>query len=145
MKLIDAIQQLDRNSPANVARYEGDLPGDDPNLPALISKLNINLCYDWDKEFSSRMRKLWLASWICTDTRVGLAVYELDGRPVAVSTQSARKNDEAIHFLSKESAEQVRKVIFELLCKEGTMPNVLDSLDSDVSPWFEGAEDTGND
>ena len=33
---------------------------------------------DWDK-FDQHFRKKWISSWVCTDTRVDLALVTLDG------------------------------------------------------------------
>jgi hypothetical protein len=62
----------------------------------------------------SRLLKHWYITWICTDTRVGLAVYTLDGVPVAVSTQQARKSEEEIEMISAQAVLNVSDYIMEL-------------------------------
>lgn len=60
--------------------------------------------------FQDALTKVFLpgATWICTDTQVGIAIYCLYQRPVIISFQSARKNDEEMYFLSESDANLVR-------------------------------------
>lgn len=68
----------------------------------------------WNKQWNERVKGYWFVRWLCTDTWVGRRVYFLDGEPLAVSHQSARKSDEYIEFVSEEMAQKCRAFIFEL-------------------------------
>lgn len=101
-------------------------------MESFASLVGIN-SYDYSEEFSQRVTKEFVASWICTDTRVGLAVYRLDGEVIAVSGQNARKSDEDIEFVSIEAAKKVRDLIISLL---EFNPPVAD-MDTELSDkWF---------
>ena len=92
---------------------------------------------DYSDEFSERVKKFFVvgANWICTDTRVGLAVYLFDGVPVAVSAQPARKSTETIEFVSVEAAKKMREYILSL--GEPTY-SVVDDLTGTLDErWFE--------
>lgn len=71
---------------------------------------------DYSEEFETRVEKFYIvgANWVCTDTRVGLAVYTFDGVPVAISAQPARKSSEDIEFISVDAAKKVREFILSL-------------------------------
>lgn len=91
---------------------------------------------DYD-EFDRHFKKHWIHSWICTDTQVGIAVLTLDGQPVAISQQPARKSDEEILFLSDEIAIKVRTVLEEL-CERIPSVRILAKLDEKIDErWFE--------
>lgn len=91
------------------------------------------LPYDWSDEFSKRMQKHFITTWYCTDTWVGLAVYALDGKIVAVSTQTARKSSEVIDFVSKEAQTLVFETVLSYVREE-----FADQVDfSDIDDrWF---------
>jgi hypothetical protein len=82
----------------------------------------------YNADFSQRVKKHWLAKWLCTDTWVGSAVFYMDDEPVAISRQSARRSDEEIEFVSKETAEKIRKYIVELTAN----PDEIKLVDMDA-------------
>lgn len=88
----------------------------------------------WSDEFAGRMVKHWVASWICTDTRVGLAVYMLDGVPVVVSSQECRKCEEVLEFATTASAALVMLAIVQYMQLEGHIGDIDEELNPD---WFE--------
>lgn len=92
---------------------------------------------DYSEEFETRVEKFFVvgANWICTDTRVGLAVYTFDGVPVAVSAQPARKSSEDIKFVTVEAAKKVRE--FMLSLNAPTLSVVDDISEPIASGWFE--------
>lgn len=111
MKWSEAIALIDPTIREPGCRYIDPIwEGDVGPFASLLEIWDIN----WSEEFSKRMLKHWVQSWICTDTRVGIAVYCLDGEVVAVSHQPARKSDEVIQFLSKPAAMQVTRVLLQL-------------------------------
>lgn len=92
------------------------------------------LPYNWSDEFSDRMRKHFVVSWYCADTWVGLAVYALDGKIVAVSSQTGRKNREVIDFISKEAQTLVFKTVLSYV--EDEFERQVDTVDID-DRWFQ--------
>lgn len=92
---------------------------------------------DYSEEFETRVEKFFVvgANWICTDTRVGLAVYTFDGVPVAVSAQPARKSSEDIKFVTVEAAKKVREFILSL--NVPTLSVVTDMSEPLDNGWFE--------
>ena len=63
---------------------------------------------------NQRFVAYWLGNHICTDTWVGLRVYFLDEKPVAISHQSSRKGDEDIEWFSEEAYLSVREYLLSL-------------------------------
>lgn len=105
------------------------------NMERIGNAVNVSGWFDYDSDFDKRLKKHWIHCWLCTDTHVGLAVYCLDGEPVAVSVQTARKCDEEIEFLSIEAIEKVRQFMLTYLSKEDPP---LANLDKEIhSGWFE--------
>lgn len=95
---------------------------------------------DYD-EFDRRFKKHWIKSWICTDSRVGIAVITLDGEPVAISSQTARKADEEIEFISEELGAKVVAAI-ETMVHKPIDTVVLVNLDASIDErWFEHESD----
>lgn len=93
----------------------------------------------WSEEFDARMKKYFApeATWVCTDTRVGLAVYFLDGEMVAVSFQNARQSDENIQFLTYADAAKVRRFLQELRAFDNCSEIPVLEGDREIhSSWF---------
>lgn len=89
----------------------------------------------WNQQWQDRVQGYWFVRWLCTDTWVGRRVYFLDGEPLAVSYQSARKSGEYIEFVSEEMAEKCRKFIFEL-AGEGEPQFAIADLDRDFEETY---------
>jgi hypothetical protein len=121
-KLRDLIYGVDR-SEANT---------DWSDMEVFAKALGMNEYYNCD--FSQRVKKHWLSKWMCTDTWVGMAAFYMDGEPVAVSRQTARKSDEEIEFISKEAAEKIRKYIVELTADPDDTK--LADLDAEVGDHY---------
>ncbi len=110
----------------------------DPSIEDLCSAADILDSWDcYPASTDNRLKKHWVHHWTCTDTWVGLAIYTLDGQPVAFSSQSGRKSREEFYFLSRESAESVRTYLVSF--KEVKMPVYpLVDLDEVIDPrWFQ--------
>jgi hypothetical protein len=89
------------------------------------------------REFDRRFNKRWIHSWICTDTEVGIAVIVLDGEPVAISEQSARKEDETIRFLSLDARTKTIAALEELTDQPESDKPILVDLDEKIDEqWF---------
>ncbi len=134
------------NTIASFATWDDLITSFDPTktIPAYPNTSNFNMFgvyIDWSEEFEDRLTKHFIneASWICTDQRVGIAVYQLDGQVVAVSTQTGRKSDEDISFVSTEAFEKVKTFILSLVRNDEDQPNLV-TMDQYVdSSWFKGA------
>jgi hypothetical protein len=123
----DALPLLDKSDPDWVSRTE------------LASALSMQISFDYNEKteaIEKRATKFWIRSWICTDTRVGLAFYFLDGEPVATSWQQGRKCDENIDFFSNEAAEKVREWLLSMA--EADQPPIADLNEQIPANWFEG-------
>jgi hypothetical protein len=94
--------------------------------------------YGWSDEFGERVKKIWIKKWLCTDTHVGLAVYQLDGETIAVSAQPARKSPEEINFISLAAAEKVRTAILDILKRDDTYDPapIVDLTEEIDNSWF---------
>ena len=77
-----------------------------------IEYLSISSDGDWNK-LQTRLNFYYFASWYCTDSYVGLGVYYLDDQPVAISSQTGRKSDENIEFVSIEAAKKLKQWFVE--------------------------------
>lgn len=104
MKLIDAINKVDR-SPKNTHNS---------CISEFCDALEITDSLGWSDVFSKRVKQHYLIKWYCTDTWVGTCVYYMDDKPIAVSTQFARKSDTNYHFISEEAADKVLTFIRSL-------------------------------
>lgn len=92
------------------------------------------LCPNWSLEFSDRMKQHYVTGWRCTDTWVGLSVYALDGKIVAVSTKTARKNYESMDFISKEACA----LVFDIVVAQVKSELVVDAPPSEIdAAWFD--------
>jgi hypothetical protein len=88
-----------------------------------------------------RVKRHWIATWICTDTQVGLSIITLDGEPVAVCSQTGRKSDEDVRFFSAEVTEKVLKVMEEFVSQSEDR-HVFANLDEEIDPyWYERSEE----
>ncbi len=125
MKLKDAIRLVDK----------GEENSTHADIDDFARAVDADTSIGWSEEWNSRVKGYWLIRWMCTDTWVGKRVYFLDDKPVAVSMQTARKSDEYIEFLDKESVELIRKFIFEL-GSEGESEVSLADLEEDVEDFY---------
>lgn len=95
------------------------------DLEAILSdEFGINTSLDYNKT-NNRVTCYWLLPWYCTDTWVGFRVYFLDDRILAMSYQSARKNDETFTFANKEVKQELKNYIISLI--EVVEENIEDS------------------
>lgn len=86
-------------------------------------------CWGYDNIFDKAVKRYWLNSWVCTDTRVGTAAYFLNNELVAVSHQQARKSDCVVQFVSNEAANKMREFILSL---EDNPQATLCNLDQEI-------------
>jgi len=131
MKLKDAIALIDVDREPS-CRYDSPVAED-----CDVSLWAAEVGYDpynfecWSEDFGKRMHKHSVYSWLCTDTVVGLFVYCLDKKPVAIASQSARKSPLEIKFIGQESYDFVKKVVGEY--QQPTELELVD-LNKEISP-----------
>lgn len=114
--LIKLVDKSDKNS------NDGDI-GD------FCQALNMQDSLGWSQRFSDEVQGYWLIKWLCTDTWVGCRVWFLDGEPVAISNQSARKNPTEIEFISQDAVDKLRKLINEIIGEEEQFTPTMANLD----------------
>lgn len=104
----------------------------DPDIELWARQFEITVPWgsDADEKLCKRMRGYWAVKWYCTDTWVGMVLYFLDGEPLAMAIQTARKNSVDVSFVSKEMAFKLRDLLYEL-CRESTPDDSLDIIDMD--------------
>lgn len=124
MKLKELIERVDRS----------ERNTDTADVEEFASMFNISM--SWERKFGERVKKHWIYNWMCTDTWVGLAAYYMDGEPVAVSFQSARKNSENIEFISKEAGYKVRDFIVSLMEPEEAPSFAVADLEEEVGAGY---------
>lgn len=118
----NAIDNLDR-SDANTWSVNSRL---------LCSCLGVHVDVEYDK-LDKRFTRHWIRSWLCTDTMVGASVYCCDGKPIAISTHAARKEDEELQFLSDEAVETTRQILLSIAVYD-VLPLV--DLNEDISNYW---------
>jgi hypothetical protein len=123
MKLSEAIYKVDRSDPQW------------PDVEIFARDLGLE-AYGLDSEFAERVKGHYLAKWMCTDTWVGTQVFYLDDEPVAISTQSGRKSDENLYFISKEAGEKVREFILSLMSEDEAQELQLADLDEEIGDHY---------
>jgi hypothetical protein len=85
-----------------------------PDLGKLEEHLMTGTFLSWNEKFEERVKAAAINEWLCTDTMVGVYAIYLDGRFVALSFQSARKNDTTYYWNSTEDAKAMREFIRSL-------------------------------
>lgn len=125
VKLIDLMHAVDRS----------DKNSDEADIDELCQALNLNEYPGWNDDFNQRVKGHWLIKWLCTDTWVGYMVYYFDDEPVAVSTQTARKNGISYEFVSLEAATKLRAFILECLGESEFSPTILDP-NEETDPYY---------
>lgn len=126
MKLSEIFQRVQKNGRYSVT---------DADIDDFSRAANAEVYLGWSEEWDKRVKGYWVQRWLCTDTWVGRRVYFLDGEPLAVSWQSARKSPEDIEFVSVEMADKCRKFIYELH-GEGEPSYDLCNMDEDIAEFY---------
>ena len=84
-----------------------------------------------------RLKAYHVKTWYCTDSYVGIRVYFLDNKPVAISNQNGRKSSEDFGFISKEVVKEVRDYLFSLVEENDfTQVDILDGLDDEIPSTY---------
>jgi len=121
MKLVEAIYNVDRSlanqdGPAHIEGFEN------------VLGIGNHMEYDYD-QLENRLVAYWLKRRNCTDTWVGVRVYFLDHKLIAVGHQTARKNPNKIEFISQEAAFKVRDFILSMRKHEADEYPVISEQD----------------
>lgn len=96
------------------------------------SEFNLDIDYCGDQ---NRLMSYFIGNWYCTDSYVGYKVYFFDDEPVAVSSQTGRKMNEDIEWISAESYNKVRDYILTFF--EHKVPNIsLCDLDEELGDSY---------
>ena len=84
--------------------------------------------------FDTRFQQHPVLTWLCTDTTVGIFAITLDGALVAYTTQSDRKSDTNIHYMSRDSQDDVVKAVRDCISESEPKYNLaeIDILDTDI-------------
>lgn len=106
MKLIDIIYNVNKSDKNFDRVYIGDFAD-------RLYNLVIN---NWEDQ--NRLTCYFIGNWYCTDTVVGYRVYFFDDKPVAVSTQSARKSDEKFEWITIEKYNLVKEYVLSFYNEE---------------------------
>lgn len=125
MKLKELINRVDKSKQFEdeVSIYE-------------IGEKEFNL-YNLDYNIiQDKLISFWLGNWYCTDSYVGYKVYFFDNKPVAVSSQTGRKMDEKIEWLSKESYKLVKEYVLTFLIEQEDESFKLVDLEEEVSEGY---------
>jgi len=106
----DIFDRLDFEAAGEVYLTESDL----------IEQVGLSMTfgsYDLEEadraEFEARLKGYYVIKWICTDSWVGAWAVYLDGQPLALGHQTARKNGVNYKFVSKEAVDRFRAFIFD--------------------------------
>ena len=108
------------------------------DLDRLDDELETGHSFTYDDTGGDRIKRVTIHEWICTDTPVGLYGYFFDGKPVAISTQPARRADTEWHWVSEEAALAVREFVRSLHEFDWQNPPlVIGAADVIESHWLE--------
>lgn len=108
-----------------------------PDLEALESELETGTFLGWSEAFNKRVKVMPVNAWLCTDTMVGVNAYYLDGEFVALSFQSARKNDTDFKWTSVEAATKIQVLIREISAgKEDFSFPLINAEDEISAEWM---------
>ena len=123
MKIRDIVNKVDKSS-----QFEDSVS----LVDFASSEFDLQIDY---YENQKRLTSYFIGSWYCTDSFVGHKVYFFDDEPVAVSSQTGRKMNEEIEWISAESYNKVREFVLTFL--EHKDPNItLCDLDEELGESY---------
>lgn len=123
MKIKDIINKVDKSKQFEDKVYIGDIARE-------MDLFNIE---NYDDQI--RLISYYIGNWYCTDSYVGYKVYFFDNEPVAVSSQTGRKMNEEIEWVSKEAYKKVRDYV--LTFAEEFEPVIrLTNMDEDIGETY---------
>lgn len=128
MKLRELIDNFER-LPVELERWNS---ADLDELCNEVGLTNTTLSSDNSDEWDSRCISHPVATWLCTDTHVGMRFITLDGFVVAISTQDARKSDVNYEFVSAEARIVLRDFIISLSSQNPDTQFAIADLDEEM-------------
>jgi hypothetical protein len=124
LKIRDLIANIDKSKPDNCA------------IDKIADEFDCRYNLDYDRTATqTNLVSYWLACWYCTDTWVGIRLYFLDGEFVAISHQTARKNDEIFYWASKDLYLRTKKFV-ESYCYEDECQIQIVDFEEDVTDGY---------
>lgn len=106
-------------------------------FPDHVSHLRFNEELESELQNNIKIFHVPSATWICTDTWVGLSVMYFKNEPVAVLFQSARKSGIDIKWLSPDYYKEVISFLYTLALRSEVAFVSTTSLDAEVDDgWF---------
>lgn len=126
MILYDAIQQIDK-SESNKKWIDHE---------KLFDTFGLNSWDADDDKVNAAVEAYYLYSWICTDTEVGLAVYFLNGEPMGIGVQNARKNPENFRFFTEDKYNRMATFLLECMNSRPHSKCDLINLDAEMDDYF---------
>lgn len=96
------------------------------DVEEFFEPLGLGYQYIQSDAVEARLKEQYLVKWYCTDTYVGISVFQLDGVPVAIVRQQGRKCGKDVMFLSASGADAMRTFILSLMQDEDDYnPHIL--------------------
>lgn len=140
MKIKDVIKLIDPTQVSPGSFYDSPVSNDgDIQKWAELVGFDRDHFDCWSEEFGCRMLKHAVYSWVCTDTVVGVHVYCLDKKPVAISFQFARKSGKRLYFIDKEAYVHTKQVVQTFMLEVPDDVKFAD-LEEEVHPdWSKSA------
>jgi hypothetical protein len=105
------------------------------DIEELSYEVGVSPTYNYSDEWNTRCTSHPVATWLCTDTHVGMHFITLDDEVVAVSMQIARKSDVTYKFVSAEAHKKLRDFILSVTITEEEQFSILD-LDEEVNVGY---------
>lgn len=103
--------------------------------PSYDSELMSSAIYDvfyvlpWEV-MEENFSTVWLISWLCTDTYVGLRAFYCKDEFIGVSIQTARKNYERFFWKDEATKHKLFRMFISYL--ENSEPLLMNSIDDDM-------------
>lgn len=85
------------------------------DVEEFFQPLGLGYQYIQSDAVEARLKQQYLIKWYCTDSYVGVSVFQLDGVPVAITRQQGRKCGVDVMFLSTAGADAMRAFILSLM------------------------------
>lgn len=111
MNLIEAISRVERPVPKGSWDYSAP-------VPELCGELSLQEMWNYDAKLDERLKAYPIFDWLCTDEMVGLYAIYLDDEPVGCYYRACRKCGYEFYWLSRDSADSVRKALLQYMAGE---------------------------
>lgn len=124
MKLKELIERVNKEHPHET------------NTEKVAREFNLDF-YGWVED--NKLISYAIEEWLCTDTWVGVYAIYLDGEPVGISCQTARKSDTQYKWISEEKAQKVKEYILSVMEEDEPVHELLtdEELEEDWGEMFQ--------